>query len=124
MEDDGDDAPRRGLRALLLKYTMYQSLLAPTPDHVASAFDAARTAAWSDALRRVLNELSGDTTTAVAVFPAARELPGALALALALATDARVVAYEPVRPRAVALRAAAVDNGAREADRSQTESRP
>ena len=118
-EHNGDNVVSSGrshssLRSLLLHYLLYDSLVKSTCDQVAPAYDAVRVFAWTTAVRRAVAERAiGGDGGVIAAFSAPRELPGSLALALALScADVRVVAFEPLQPRAAALRSAALENGA------------
>lgn len=108
-----------GMRSLLLRYMLYDSLIRPTEWQFAPAFDAARTAAWDAALQTLAQRQNAAAMT-VASLEAPRQIPvvpvlaaRALSAQQGLAQPARavVMAYEPIRPTAAALRSAASDNG-------------
>lgn len=109
---DAERAVRRkmGVRGLLLRYLLYDSLVRPDEWQFALLHDMRRRAAWDAALRRAL---AAGGAFAVAL-PGAGELPTVpllLARAISEQTGGRARAYEPMRPVAAALQRAARHNG-------------
>lgn len=113
-----------GMRSLLLRYMLYDSLIRPSEWQFAPAFDEARRGAWEGALQRQLSQEGESVDVSIASLEAPRQIPVVPILA-ARALSARapgapaqsrpaggVTAYEPIRPTAAALRSAADDNGA------------
>ena len=110
----------RGLRSLLLKYMLWDALVRPGEWHVAASFDSTRNAVWREAVAASLHRLSAAGVggkPVLAVLQAPKELPVVALEAAAAAAEAgggaTVIAFEPIRPAAAALRAAAAENGAR-----------
>lgn len=113
------DDKTAGMRSLLLRYMLYDSLIRPTEWQFAPAWDQARLDAWDRALQKLARGPDSAAST-VASLEAPRQIPVVPILAArAMAAQppaARpvpsVVAFEPIRPTAAALRSAASDNGA------------